>query len=149
MKSQKLKSILINIEDDIHDLVEKNRNTLLINCAENITAKVDSQLLREALLNLLENSIKYGDKKSPLKISVEKDSTIQIHVDNIGIPIDKKYQKRIFQRFYRVDKSRARKAGGTGLGLAIVKHIAIVHGGGVSVKSLDNRVTRFTITLPR
>ena len=149
LKSQKLKSILINIEDDIHDLVEKNRNTLLINCAENITAKVDSQLLREALLNLLENSIKYGDKKSPLKISVEKDSTIQIHVDNIGIPIDKKYQKRIFQRFYRVDKSRARKAGGTGLGLAIVKHIAIVHGGGVSVKSLDNRVTRFTITLPR
>ena len=149
LKPQKLKSILINVEDDIHDLVKKNMNTISINCAENITVKVDSQLLREALLNLLENSIKYGDKKSPLKISVEKDSTIQIHVDNIGIPIDKKYQKRIFQRFYRIDKSRARKAGGTGLGLAIVKHIAIVHGGEVSVKSLDNRVTRFTISLPR
>ena len=149
LKAQNLKTILINVKDDIYDLVEKNSNTLSINCAENINVKVDSQLLREALINLLENSIKYGDKESPLKIIVEKDSEIQIHVENKGNPIEKKYHKRIFQRFYRVDKSRARKAGGTGLGLAIVKHIAFVHGGEVSVKSLDNRVTRFTISLPK
>ena len=148
LKPQNLKSILINAKDDTYDLIKKNKNTLSIECAENITATIDSQLLKEAIINLLENSIKYGDKKSPLKIVVKKDSKIRIHVENIGDPIDKKYQNRIFQRFYRIDKSRDRKAGGTGLGLAIVKHIAIVNRGEVSVKSLDNRVTRFTISLP-
>ncbi len=148
LKPQNLKSILFSAEDDTSDLIKKNKNTLSIECAENIIANIDSQLLREAIINLLENSIKYGDKKSPLKIVVEKGSEIQIHVENIGEPIDKKYHKRIFQRFYRIDKSRDRKAGGTGLGLAIVKHIAIVNGGEVSIKSLDNRVTRFTISLP-
>ena len=148
LKPQNLKSILINAKDDTYDLIKKNKNTLSIECAENITATIDSQLLKEAIINLIENSIKYGDKKSPLKIVVKKDSKIQIHVENIGDPIDKKYQNRIFQRFYRIDKSRNRKAGGTGLGLAIVKHIAIVNRGEVSVKSLDNRVTRFTISLP-
>ena len=148
LKPQNLKSILFSAKDDTSDLIKKNKNTLSIECAENIIANIDSQLLREAIINLLENSIKYGDKKSPLKIVVEKGSEIQIHVENIGEPIDKKYHKRIFQRFYRIDKSRDRKAGGTGLGLAIVKHIAIVNGGEVSIKSLDNRVTRFTISLP-
>jgi two-component system phosphate regulon sensor histidine kinase PhoR len=148
LKPQNLKSILISAKDDTYDLIKKNKNTLSIECVENITATVDSQLLREAIINLLENSIKYGDKKSPIKIVVKKGSEIQIHVENIGEPIDKKYHKRIFQRFYRIDKSRDRKAGGTGLGLAIVKHIAIVNGGEVSIKSLDNRVTRFTISLP-
>jgi two-component system phosphate regulon sensor histidine kinase PhoR len=148
LKPQNLKSILISAKDDTYDLIKKNKNTLSIECVENITATVDSQLLREAIINLLENSIKYGDKKSPIKIVVKKGSEIQIHVENIGEPIYKKYHKRIFQRFYRIDKSRDRKAGGTGLGLAIVKHIAIVNGGEVSIKSLDNRVTRFTISLP-
>jgi len=149
LKPQNLKPILISAKDDIYGLIEKNENTISINCVESMTANVDSQLLREAVINLLENSIKYGDTNGPLKIMVEKDSKIKIHVENIGNPINKKYQKRIFQRFYRIDKSRTRKAGGTGLGLAIVKHIAIVHGGEVSVKSLENRVTRFTISLPR
>ena len=148
LKPQNLKSILISAKDDTSDLIKKNKNTLSIECAENITANIDSQLLREAIINLLENSIKYGDKKSPIKIVVKKGSEIKIHVENIGEPIDKKYHKRIFQRFYRIDKSRDRKAGGTGLGLAIVKHIAIVNRGEVSIKSLDNRVTRFTISLP-
>ena len=148
LKPQNLKSILISAKDDTSDLIKKNKNTLSIECAENITANIDSQLLREAIINLLENSIKYGDKKSPIKIVVKKGSEIKIHVENIGEPIDKKYHKRIFQRFYRIDKSRDRKAGGTGLGLAIVKHIAIVNRGEVLIKSLDNRVTRFTISLP-
>ena len=129
-------------------MIKKNKNTLSIECAENITARVDFQLLEEAILNLLENSIKYGDKKSPITIMVKKDSNIHIHVENIGDPISKKYQNRIFQRFYRIEKSRNRSAGGTGLGLAIVKHIAIVHGGEVLVKSNENRKTRFTIILP-
>ena len=145
---QKLKPVLISAKNEIYDLVKKNENTLLIKCPENLIANIDSQLLKEALINLLENATKYGDKKSPLKITVKKDSKIEIHVENIGDPINKKYYKKIFQRFFRVDKSRDRKAGGTGLGLAIVKHISIVHGGEVLVKSLDNRVTRFTISLP-
>lgn len=148
LKSQKLKPILISVKDSIDNLIKKNKNTLSIECAENITARVDFQLLEEAILNLLENSIKYGDKKSPITIMVKKDSNIHIHVENIGDPISKKYQNRIFQRFYRIEKSRNRSAGGTGLGLAIVKHIAIVHGGEVLVKSNENRKTRFTIILP-
>ena len=145
---QKLKPVLISAKNEIYDFVKKNENALLIKCPEKLIANIDSQLLKEALINLLENATKYGDKKSPLKIMVEKGSKIEIHVENIGDPINKKYYKKIFQRFFRVDKSRDRKAGGTGLGLAIVKHISIVHGGEVQVKSLDNRVTRFTISLP-
>jgi len=108
----------------------------------------DSQLLREAFLNLLENAGKYGFSNTPIQISVEKKKRLHIHFDNKGNEIKEKHWERIFQRFYRVDKSRDRKAGGTGLGLAIVKHIIFVHQGEIKVSFSENKKTRLTIILP-
>ena len=92
---------------------------------------------------------RYGDSGRDIKIIAEVGSNVFIHVENSGQRIPDKYRDKIFQRFYRVDKSRDRKAGGTGLGLAIVKHIALVHGGEVFVSDSKRDMCRFTISLPK
>tara|TARA_Y200000002_G_scaffold302934_1_gene258308 strand:- start:186 stop:554 length:369 start_codon:yes stop_codon:yes gene_type:complete len=108
----------------------------------------DAQLLREAIVNLLENAIKYGDNGRDIKIIVEDNDQLYIHIENAGEPLLPKYREKIFQRFYRIDKSRDRRAGGTGLGLAIVKHISLVHNGEVLVSDSKIGKCRFTIVLP-
>ena len=123
-------------------------NSIEIICNDDVLVKGDSQLLREAFLNLLENAGKYGFPNTPIHISVEKKKRLHIHFDNKGNEIKEKHWERIFQRFYRVDKSRDRKAGGTGLGLAIVKHIIFVHQGEIKVSFSKNKKTRLTIILP-
>jgi two-component system, OmpR family, phosphate regulon sensor histidine kinase PhoR len=74
--------------------------------------------------------------------------TLSIQVIDRGIGIPREHLSRLFERFYRVDKSRSRRLGGTGLGLAIVKHIAQVHGGSVAVESEPGKGSTFTITIP-
>ena len=143
-----IKPILEGSVDDVLDRSQKNNNRILIHC-EDIRANIDAQLLREAVANLLENSIKHGDSGRDIKIIAEDDSQVLIHVENSGQRISEKHRDKVFQRFYRVDKSRDRKAGGTGLGLAIVKHIALVHGGEVFVSDSKKDKCRFTISLPK
>ncbi len=91
----------------------------------------DKDLMEELLCNLCDNAIRYNQEGGHVWITVTDRLIIQD--DGIGIP--EKYQKRVFERFFRVDKSRSKKTGGTGLGLAIVKHIAEVHGAAVSLNS--------------
>jgi len=146
--SMEIKAILEGSVDDVIDKAQKNNNRILIHCGD-IRANVDAQLLREAVANLLENSIKYGDIGRDIKIIAEVGSQVFIHIENSGQRIPDKHRDKIFQRFYRVDKSRDRKAGGTGLGLAIVKHIALVHGGEVFVSDSKKDKCRFTISLPK
>ena len=146
--SMDIKPILEGSVDDVLDKAQKNNNRILIHC-DDIRASVDAQLLREAIANLLENSIKYGDKERDIKIIAEADSQVLIHIENSGKRISEKHRDKVFQRFYRVDKSRDRKAGGTGLGLAIVKHIALVHGGEVFVSDSKKNKCRFTLSLPK
>ena len=143
-----IKAILEGSVDDVLDKAQKNNNRILINC-DDIRANVDAQLLREAVANLLENSIKYGDSGRDIKIIAEVGTQVLIHIENSGQRISDKHRDKIFQRFYRVDKSRDRKAGGTGLGLAIVKHIALVHGGEVFVADSKKNKCRFTLSLPK
>ncbi len=76
------------------------------------------------------------------------DSTVKIQVIDQGIGIPVKEQARIFERFYRVDRARSREKGGTGLGLSIVKHITELHGGKVTVESIEGKGSTFTVTLP-
>jgi len=146
--SMEIKAILEGSVDDVLDKAQKNNNRILIHCGD-IRANVDAQLLREAVANLLDNSIKYGDSGRDIKIIAEVGSHVFIHIENSGQRIPDKHRDKIFQRFYRVDKSRDRKAGGTGLGLAIVKHIALVHGGEVFVSDSKRDKCRFTISLPK
>lgn len=102
------------------------------------------------MLNLIDNAIKYSNANSDVKIIVEKqEKEILISVCDKGCGIERQHLSRIFERFYVADKSRSRKLGGTGLGLSIVKHISQVHGGKVTVESMINHGSTFTIHLPR
>jgi two-component system phosphate regulon sensor histidine kinase PhoR len=113
-------------------------------------AAIDPVLLEQAVVNLLDNAIKYSGPEKSVQVSAAVSSDeIRIQVRDQGIGIEKKHLPRLFERFYRVDKARSRALGGTGLGLAIVKHIAQAHGGHVSVESRPAEGSLFTIHLPR
>ena len=106
-------------------------------------------LLVSALVNLLENAIKFTDPGGLVEVRVKRsDSTVSVVVrdDGVGIPVAD--QSRIFERFYRVDRSRVFSKSGVGLGLSIVRHIVLNHGGEVTVKSQEGKGSTFTITLP-
>ena len=109
----------------------------------------DCQLLEQALINLIENAIKYSESNESIEISAtRKNDNIQIEVKDHGTGIAAKHLPRLFERFYRVDKARSRKLGGTGLGLAIVKHIAQLHKGTISVESELGQGSTFILRLP-
>jgi two-component system phosphate regulon sensor histidine kinase PhoR len=109
----------------------------------------DAEALRELADNLVGNAIKYTPSGSRVKISLSCDggwATLDVEDDGIGIaPSD---QNRVFERFYRVDKARSRELGGTGLGLSIVKHVALSHGGNVSLRSALGEGSVFRVQIP-
>jgi two-component system phosphate regulon sensor histidine kinase PhoR len=108
-----------------------------------------SSLFIQALFNLLDNSIKYSGNGSSIQVRAfqEKDQIV-IEVKDNGIGIPSEHLERIFERFYRVDRSRSREAGGTGLGLSIVRHIALLHGGTVEAESHAGEGSVFRLRLP-
>jgi two-component system phosphate regulon sensor histidine kinase PhoR len=109
---------------------------------------MNAALLEQAVLNLVDNAIKYSPMGGDVRISaVQKDKEVAITVQDNGCGIAPEHLPRIFERFYVIDKGRSRKLGGTGLGLAIVKHIAQVHGGYVTVESSLGKGSTFTIHL--
>jgi len=127
---------------------EKNIQ-LEMNCDAGLTAAVNVPLLEQAVINLIDNAIKYSYPEQPIRLSAERaNGEIVIHVQDQGCGIGREHLPRIFERFYRVDKARSRKLGGTGLGLAIVKHIAQAHGGRATVESLLGKGSTFSIHLP-
>jgi two-component system phosphate regulon sensor histidine kinase PhoR len=129
---------------------EEKNITIRPVCEENISAKFDTTLLEQAVVNLLDNAIKYSEPKSTILLKAQpNDSEIRISVEDQGIGIAQKHLPRLFERFYRVDKARSRNLGGTGLGLAIVKHIAQAHGGHITVESTLGVGSTFTIHLPQ
>lgn len=118
-------------------------------CPDELQAKFDPSLMEQAVVNLLDNAIKYSDSGSMIFLeAVRYDGSIRISIKDQGIGIARKHLPRLFERFYRVDKARSRKLGGTGLGLAIVKHIAQAHGGRVTVESKLGEGSTFTLVLP-
>ena len=110
---------------------------------------MNAQLIEQALTNLIENAIKYSEAGKLIIISAIKSTTdAVISVKDQGIGIAPEHLDRVFERFYRVDKSRSRKMGGTGLGLSIVKNIALAHGGKVLIQSEPGKGSTFSIVLP-
>ena len=110
----------------------------------------DKALLVTALSNLITNAINYSPQGQPVSVTqkVVRDSVVLIRVTDRGIGIGAEDQKRIFERFFRVDKARSRQTGGTGLGLAIVKHVVANHGGNIKLWSRPGTGSTFTIELP-
>jgi len=129
----------------------KNKNIAIdVSCPTNLNVQIYNSLFIQALINLLDNSIKYSGNGSSIKISaVQEKDQIVIEVKDNGIGIPSEHLERIFERFYRVDRSRSREAGGTGLGLSIVRHIALLHGGTVEAESHAGEGSVFRLILPK
>jgi two-component system phosphate regulon sensor histidine kinase PhoR len=120
-----------------------------VQCYDHISAKMNATLIEQVLVNFVGNSIKYSPENTKIIVSCEiNNQCIVLKVQDEGIGISKDHIKRVFERFYRVDKARSRKEGGTGLGLSIVKHIAKVHNGKVWVESEQGKGSCFYLSLP-
>ena len=118
--------------------------------AHDVVVRGDAMRLKQAIINLVDNAIKYNRLGGMVKVSAQAgESDVVVQVQDNGIGISQTDQQRIFDRFYRVDKSRSRAHGGTGLGLAIVKKIAEDHKGSVSVESVPGEGSTFRMVLPR
>ena len=126
-----------------------------LDCSDSLTATVNGPLLEQAVLNLIDNAVKYGGQDTPIQVRacLEPDDTaaqtvLTITIRDEGCGIESEHLPRLFERFYRVDKGRSRQAGGTGLGLSIVKHIVQAHGGTIAVDSEPGHGSTFTLRLP-
>jgi two-component system phosphate regulon sensor histidine kinase PhoR len=148
----------INLRPLIEELFEqleakakkRNAKLKLIAPLGVINVKADEQRISQVILNLVVNAIKYGKDKGLVQIIItEKKKVYTISVVDNGPGIPEEHLHRIFERFYRVDKSRSKNSGGTGLGLSIVKHIVQAHNSKISVQSEINKGTRFEFKLEK
>ena len=143
--------LIKNVIDTVKNTA--NSNKVLIDFdspEEEVFINADADLIFQVLLNLLDNAIKYSPEDKTVRVYLQGDEKeLRVSVADQGDGIPEKEVKRIFERFYRVDKARSRKTGGTGLGLAIVKHLVENHGGQVGVENLNGEGTRFYFTLPK
>ena len=128
---------------------EDKKVDISLSCPSDLKGRINPALFEQAVTNLIDNALNYSDPGGRVEVAAEREGGgIIIMVRDQGSGIEKKHHNRIFERFYRVDKARSRKAGGTGLGLAIVKHIVQAHGGRVTVESVPGEGSVFAIYLP-
>ena len=141
---------------DVFDQFEETPNSgtykLFASCKryEEVIIHADPRRIYQVLINLISNAIKYSNDSTKILVSVDEDDErgkMKISVSDNGVGIAPIHLNRIFERFYRVDKSRSKEKGGTGLGLSIVKHIVEAHGGEITVKSRVGKGTEFTFEL--
>ncbi len=147
---ENLQPILASALQSCATIAEMREVQVSLFCAEELTACVNAPLLEQAIINLVDNAIKYSDAESVVTVEGwQDDDQLKIKVQDRGQGIPEEHLPRLFERFYRVDAARSRAIGGTGLGLAIVKHIVQAHNGEVTVHSTLGEGTVFTISLPR
>ncbi len=154
---RRLETVTVAVAGLLRDAVEicryaaaEKQVELRLCCAEGLEANINAALIEQAVVNLLDNAIKYSAGGEEVEIAAEADGEggLVIEVRDHGCGIEEKHLPRLFERFYRVDRARSRKLGGTGLGLAIVKHIAQAHGGTVAVRSRPGEGSTFSLHLP-
>jgi two-component system phosphate regulon sensor histidine kinase PhoR len=145
-----VRALFHDVTTIIQPLAKKKQQILDVALPQvSLRLNVDGGQIAEALINLLENAVKYSGEKATihLRAAAQGDGvTLEVSDDGPGIPAE--HLPRIFERFYRIDKSRSREIGGTGLGLSIVKHVVENHGGSIEVHSELGRGTSFVIHLP-
>ena len=152
--SKKKRTIYGEIQVVFFEMEAKKRNISLIldrYYNEPIMVIADEERIEQVLTNLIVNSIKYGKINGTTTVSIEtfENTKVLVKVKDNGEGIKEEHQKRIFERFYRVDQSRSRVQGGSGLGLSIVKHILEAHNQEIFVKSKYMRGSEFSFTLEK
>ena len=143
-----LKQLSKEVINALQFKAQKNDITLKL-IGEDLSVHGVSNVIYEMIYNLCDNAIKYNKPKGEVTINIfNKDGKVVVEVKDTGIGIAKDHYQRIFERFYRVDKSHSRSTGGTGLGLAIVKNGARFHKATVDIESIEDKGTTFTIKFP-
>jgi two-component system phosphate regulon sensor histidine kinase PhoR len=128
----------------------ENQGVALAVSGQNASIQGVPQLIEELVANLVENAIKYNKEAGEVSVQVtDAGSSVTLSVADTGIGISPEHQARIFERFYRVDKSHSKETGGTGLGLAIVKHIANYHNAEIKLESCVNQGTKVVVIFPK
>lgn len=149
LEESSVKSVILSAIQTCREKAKAKNIAIDLVCPEDISFQLDSRLMEQAMVNLLDNAINYSSEKSDIQILASlKNKELRISVQDHGIGIPREHLSRLFERFYRVDKARSRNLGGTGLGLAIVKHIAHAHGGRISVESTPGKGSTFSLHLP-
>ncbi len=149
---------LVSLETlDLSFLAKKCVDSLQVNAGkhdvnlsfegESCKVRANMDMMEELIINLCDNAIRYNYKNGTVLVTVKRDDeNVILSVKDTGIGISKEHQERIFERFYRVDKSRSKETGGTGLGLAIVKHIVALHDAKVEVNSEVGKGSEISVT---
>ena len=144
-----INELLERIMKRLRPIAQKQNVELVMESFRPVVAEVDEVKLTLALTNLIENAIKYNNPDGWVHVSLNADhQNFFVTVEDNGIGIPKEAQNRIFERFYRVDKSHSREIGGTGLGLAIARNAIIMHRGAIKVHSMEGEGTTFTVRIP-
>lgn len=143
-----LKAICEDVCQRLQPQAEKAGVSLNVSC-ENAKVRGIPKILEEIVLNLVDNAIKYNTSNGSVGVSLKRlDQRVELHVSDTGIGIPEDHLSRVFERFYRVDRSRNKQIGGTGLGLSIVKHSAETLGATVQLESKVGIGTTVTVTFP-
>lgn len=149
MEKVNIVKVLKNSTKQLQTLSRKKDISLTLEIKDNVKdleIRANKVLLQRAIMNVIENAIKYSPKDKKIWVTLKQNNSyLFVRVKDQGIGIQKKEIKKIFERFYRVDKSRSRKTGGSGLGLAITKKIINLHNGKITVKSTKKQGTSFNI----
>jgi heavy metal sensor kinase len=131
-------------------LAEEKNQAITVSASGSTRARIDPIVLRMALVNLVDNAIRYSPRGAKIDVTVrERDSAVEVAVRDYGPGIAAEHQQRLFERFYRVDDARSRQDGGAGLGLSIAKWAVEAHDGRLDVSSQPGSGSVFTMTLPR
>lgn len=144
-----LKDLVLDIVRNLRPLAERDSITLQVQAPQDVYMMMDADRLWQGIYNICDNAIKYTREYGRVDVLLEKEGSHAIvTVRDNGVGLTPEEQERIFDRFYRVDKARARDTGGTGLGLSIVQSVVALHGGKIEVKSEPNIGSEFKIILP-
>jgi heavy metal sensor kinase len=149
LEAVNLKELIADLALEIDPLCQEKGLHFKLSPLENLVVNGDKVELKQLLLNLLDNAVRYTPKGGTVSVVlVRKGETLLVAIKDSGIGIPEEHIPHIFERFYRVDKARSRTEGGAGLGLSICQHIAKVHGGRIEVESQVGEGSTFSVFLP-
>ncbi|MDR1839826.1 MAG: PAS domain-containing sensor histidine kinase, partial [Treponema sp.] len=149
MEELSVAPLLDEAVSSVEPQAKRKQIEVIVKCPHDLSANLYGSFIIQALINLIDNGIKYSPPKSKLWVSAYKENEeLLFEVRDKGIGIPAEHLERIFERFYRVDRARSREAGGTGLGLSIVRHIAMLHKGKAEAESHAGEGSVFRIRIP-